>query len=399
MMLSLNNSLNGDRMNMFKKTNRSKAWLLTLLLGLGIVPLARTITRAAAQESKNETRSSWKWEWNDDGWKKRLEIRGRAEFTDDYTDIKGISDGGFVRVEEVRNGTARRLDITPQAGGRLQRTFYLNEQARPLDADARAWVSTILLEAVRQSAIDADRRVQRIFERRGLGGVLEEISLSKGDYARRLYFEALLKNRSLNASALQSVLREAARQISSDHDQAKVLMAALEVITDKNEALPAFFEAVGTIKSDYERRLILSAMLKRSGANREALLGVLKSAAGLSSDYEKSLVLKEAAAFASEDTGLAAAFFQPVATIRSDYEHRGVLSALLKRRGLGPEFLGHMLASAARISSDYEKATFLLEAANDYTNDARLRSAFLQTVETIKSDYERGRVLSALKNR
>jgi hypothetical protein len=386
-------------MNMFKKSIRSRAALLTLLLGLCIVPLSVTAARAAAQEVKSETRSAWTWEWNDDGWKKRLEIRGKAEFTDDYTDIRSVSEGGSVRIEEVRNGTARRLDITRDAGGRLQRTFYLNGRASTPDEDARAWVARIVLEAVRQSAIDADRRIQRIFERRGLGGVLEEISLSKGDYAKRLYFEALLKNRNLNASSLQSVLGEAARQIASDYDQAKVLMAALEVIADKDEALPAFFEAVATIKSDYERRGVLSAMLKKSAGNREVLLRVVKSAAALSSDYEKAIVLKEAATFALEDGALAAAFFQTVGTIRSDYEHRGVLSALLRRRGLGQEFLSRMLGSAARISSDYEKATFLLEASSAYASDTSLRGAFLQTVDTIKSDHERGRVLSALKNR
>lgn len=55
-----------------------------------------------------------------------------------------------------------------------------------------------------------------------------------------------------------------------------------------------------------------------------------------------------------------------------------------------------MLDSAGRMSSDYEKATFLMEASNAYTGDARLKEAFLKAVETIKLDYERGRVLSAL---
>jgi len=55
-----------------------------------------------------------------------------------------------------------------------------------------------------------------------------------------------------------------------------------------------------------------------------------------------------------------------------------------------------MLDSAAGLSSDYEKATFLLEVSNAYTGDAHLRGAFLKAVETIKSDHERGRVLSAL---
>ena len=38
----------------------------------------------------------------------------------------------------------------------------------------------------------------------------------------------------------------------------------------------------------------------------------------------------------------------------------------------------------------------LLEASRAYTGEGRLREAFLKAVETIKSDYERGRVLSAL---
>jgi hypothetical protein len=48
------------------------------------------------------------------------------------------------------------------------------------------------------------------------------------------------------------------------------------------------------------------------------------------------------------------------------------------------------------MSSDYEKATLLLEVSNSYTGDTRLKGLFLKAVETIKSDYERGRVLSAL---
>lgn len=373
---------------------RSRASLLIFALSLSLLNLMAG--RVAAQ---TETRNHWKWEWTDDGWKRLLEIRGKAEFTDDYSDIQSLSEGGSVRIEETRNGTTRKLDITRAANGQLQRAFYLNGQARALDAEARAWVAGILLEAVRQSALDADKRVERIYARRGLSGVLEEISLSKGDYARRIYFEALLKNGRLNASALQTVLREVARRISSDYDKGKILIAVANDLTGRGEALAAFFEAVSTIKSDHDRKLVLSAALKKNPSNRELLLGVVKAAATLSSGYEKSLVLKEAVAFEIDSAALADAFFQSVGTISSDYERRGVLSALLKKGNLSREVLSRMLEQAARFSSDYEKATFLLEALSAYAGDARLRGAFIQTAETIKSDYERGRVLSALTKR
>lgn len=381
---------------MFGKTIRLKL----MLLALCAASLSFTAVRAVAQTEKTETRSSWKWEWNDDGWKKRLEISGKAEFTDDYVDISRISEEGSVIIEEIKGGTARRLEIRPEANGQLRRVYYLNNQARAIDDDGRAWVARILIEAVRQSAIDADKRVQRIFERKGLNGVLEEISLAHGDYAKRKYFEALLKNRSLNASALQTVLREAARQISSDYEQAQLLIGASDLLVGKAEVLPAFFEAAATLKSDYERRQVLSAVMKRGAPNREVLAWAAKTAARFSSDYEKGLVLKEVAAFGLEDASVAAAFFQTVSTISSDYEHRGVLSSIFKKGKPGAQVLNRMLDSAARISSDYEKATFLVEASSALGSDASLRNSFMRTVDTIKSDYEKGRVLVALqKNR
>ncbi|HEX8174891.1 MAG TPA: hypothetical protein VF543_07215 [Pyrinomonadaceae bacterium] len=382
---------------MLKNAIGSKAKVLCLF-ALALLLQSPAALQVRAQTSKTDSHTTWQWQ--DNGWKKSLEIRGRVEFTDDYTDIKSVTDGGFVRIEETQGGTTRRLDVVPEANGQLRRTFYVGGVSRAMNEQDRAWVAKIILEAVRQGAVDADRRVQRIFERRGLSGVMEEISLIQGDYAKRIYFNALIKNRSLDASSLQVVFRESARQISSDYEQAQLLISAAEMIAGRSPALPAFFEAAGTIQSDYEHRRVLSTLLKRSEPGRDLLLMVVRSAARIASDYEKATLLREVAALSLEDAQLAAAFFQTTGTIKSDYEHRRVLSALLKRRGLGPNVLGRILESAARISSDYEKATLLLEASSAYSGDTRLRDAFLRTVETIKSDYERGRVLSTmLKNK
>ena len=357
--------------------------------------LALVTVTTYAQTGKEKTESTTRWEWSDDGLKLRVEIRGKAEFTEDYTDIKDVSEGGSVRIEEDRNGQSRRFEIR-RDGGQLKRNYYVNGEARPLDENARTWLGKIVLQAVRQGAIDADKRVQTLLRQRGVSGVLDEIKLISGDYAKRRYFDALIKNGHLDASQLQNVLQEATRQISSDYEQAQLLIAAAGVLTGKETAAPAFFEATGTIKSDYERKRVLTALLKQGNPSSDLLVQIATSAASMSSDYEKANVLKEVAAAYLDDSTLTKVFFQTVKTIESDYEHHGVLSALLKSKKLSAEVLSEMLDSASRISSDYEKAMFLMEASNAYTGDARLRSAFLKTVETIKSDYERGRVLSAL---
>jgi hypothetical protein len=383
----------GGFMNMVSKT--SKAILFILALSVASFLFLKTIS-TLAQKRQDETRSTMRWEQSDDELKVRVEIQGKAEFTEDYTNIGDVSEGGYVRIEEDRRGQSRRYEVRRSINGQLQRTYYLNGEARPMDQEARNWLAKIVLNAVRQSGIDADKRVQTIMRQRGVSGVLEEIALISGDYAKRIYFQALIKNGNLNTAALQSVLREAARQISSDYEQAQLLIGVAEVLTGKEAAMPAFFEATATIKSDYEHKRVLTALLKNNTPSREVLVQIAKSATGMSSDYEKANVLKSVAAVYLDDQELKTVFFQAVETIDSDYEHRGVLSALLKTSKPSEEVLSGMLNSVTHISSDYEKATFLLEASNAYAGDARLRSAFLKAVETIKSDHERGRVLSAL---
>jgi hypothetical protein len=374
---------------------KSKAILLAIALGIAsFVFLMTSNTRAQKQE--HQTRSTMRWENTDDHLRMRVEIAGKAEFTDDYTDVRDISEGGHFRVEQDRDGQSRRYEVRRNAGGKLERTFYLNGAVHPLDQNARTWLSKIVLNAVRQSGIDADKRVQSIMRQRGVNGVLEEIALVSGSYAKRIYFQALIKNENLPTAALQNVLREAARQITSDYEQAQLLIGVAPELTGKEGAMPAFFEAVGTIKSDYEHKRVLTALLKNPIPTHDVLIQTAKSAARISSDYEKASVLIAVAGVYLDNRDLSSAFFQTVQTINSDYEHRRVLSALLKNRKPNDDVLSRVLNSASRISSDYEKATLLIEASNIYAGDARLREGFLQAAQTIKSDYERGRVLSTL---
>jgi hypothetical protein len=375
------------------KMRTSIAILFALVLG---VALFQNATGTRAQKPKDESRSTTTWSHSDDGLKTRVEIRGKAEFTEDYTDIRDVSEGGFVRIEEDRDGQSRRYEVRRYANGELQRTYYLNGNARPLDVEAKNWLAKTVLNAVRQSGIDANKRVQTILRQRGVSGVLDEIGMIPGDYAKGIYFKALIKNGNLNTAALQNVLRAAARQISSDYEQAQLLIGVAADLTGKEAALPAFFEATATIKSDYELKRVLTALLKDTTPSHEVLIQIAKTAAGMSSDYEKANVLKSVAAVFLDDRELRTAFFQTVATIRSDYEHRGVLSALLKNSKLNEEVLSGLLNSAGHMSSDYEKATLLIEASAVFAGDARAKDGFLKAVETIKSDYERGRVLSAL---
>ncbi len=341
-----------------------KARILWLLASCVALLLASPAPGFQAQKSRDENISITRWEHSDTDTrlKRRLEIRGKAEFTDDYNDVKDVSAGGWVIIEEHRDNQSFRYEVRRDPAGQLTRAFFVNSTARPLDESARAWLAKFVLDAVRQGGIDAEKRVSTILAQRGVAGVLAEIQQINGDYAQRIYYQHLLKQANLNAAALRDILRQMATDISSDYEQAQLLITVAPMLTGKDTAIQPFFDAVATIKSDYERSQVIKKIVDQ-GTPSSALLVLAASA---------------------------------TKSISSDYERRGVLTALVRTKNQSEEVLRLLLESATEMSSDYEKATFLVEVSNVYTGDARLRSVFLKAVESIKSDYERGRVLSVL---
>ena len=369
-------------------------WLLASCMALII---SSPMAGLRAQKSRDESQSTMRWEHSDDGLKRRFEVRGKAEFNEDYSDIVSVSEGGWVIIEEHRGSQSHRYEVRRDPAGNLTRAFFVNGTSRPLDDSARAWLAKFVLDAVRQGVFDAEKRVQRILSKGGVPAVLAEIALINGDYAKRHYYQHLIKQANLDAAALRDILRQVARDISSDYEQAQLLIAVAPLLTGKEAAIQPFFDAVATIKSDYEHSRVLKTLLKENATpSRAVLVLVASSTKDISSDYEKAGVLKRVAAVYLDDPTLREVFFQTIASIGSDYERRGVLTALVKTKSQSEEVLRLLLDSAAGISSDYEKATFLIQVSNVYIGETRLKSAFLKAVETIKSDYERGRVLSAL---
>src|ERR1051325_746388 len=281
-----------------------------------------------------DERSTWVWSHRDDGVLVEIRVEGKVVFTDDYTDINGISEDGLFQARDERGGVARKLRVVRGADGGPERSYFVNGRKRELDAEGRAWLAKFLLEAVRASGLDAKARVMRILRERGARGVLDEISLIDGDYAKRIYFETLIKEGGLSGGEMESALRQAARQISSDYELAVFLIESTDSYLGTDKLIPIFFEATRKIDSDYEHHRVLSAVLKKQ-PGRRVLSPMLESAASISSDYEKASFLIEAASLYLADVNLRSAFLQTVNSISSDYERGRVLSVVAKKTQSG----------------------------------------------------------------
>ena len=348
-------------------------------------------------ETKTHTTDSGKHEWvmkhSDDGREFHFRIKGKPEFTDDYSDIRSLASGGSVTIEEKTPALARKLEITPASDGQLQRTYSVNGAPRELDAEGRQWMAAIILDAVRQAGYDAERRVARLFERGGATAVLDEVALIKGDYAKALYLKQLLKGRQLDAAAARRVLQVAARDIDSAYQKQQVLAAMAGKYLDDRETLAEFTAAIGTIDSDHERGQALAALVKERKLTADQMKIILPAVAKMSSDHDKAQALLGLLASGGAEAAAQPAFFQATNGISSAYDRARVLTAVLAAEP-NDEALKLVVTSAAGITSDYEKAQVLIAAAK-IVKDEDVRKMLVEVARAIRSDYERGNVLSA----
>jgi hypothetical protein len=339
----------------------------------------------AGQSGHNHYR--WQNGWNS----VEFEVSGHVEFTDDDSDIKNVSSDGSFELEQRAYGGTKTIEVTPS-----RRVYSVNGSPKPFDAEAKAWLAQILPKYIRESAINAPERVERILKQRGATAVLDDIAKIESDGSRRIYLHELIRTGGLRSEDLREAMRQT-RKISSDGEKAALLIDVAPYFRTP-ATLEDYFYAVDTISSDGEHRRVLSSIVGNFGADREMMARSLRSAKRISSDGEKAALLMEASSQTLNDEARQN-FFRAMDSISSDGERRQVLSAMVRRGGQNKETLDRVLRSAAMISSDGEKSAILVDAAAYYKEDPALRRAFFDAVGTISSDGEHRGVLEALLRR
>jgi beta-lactamase regulating signal transducer with metallopeptidase domain len=361
------------------------------------------------RQEKNSSHSNWvqddgrnrRWtvRWGGGRCRVEMEAEGKIEFNADLTDVASLSPGGSFDLREIDGDAERRLEIMADGGGALTRRYWVNGREQPFDADGRAWLGGMLIELERMSAFAADTRVPQLLAAKGVGGVLDEIALMRGDHAKKVYFQALFKLSPPKGADLERAVREAGRAVRSDYELAEILIGlASEGLVDRS-IQAAYVDAIGSVDSDYERRRALTPLLQQPKLDPAVAPALFKSATAIKSDYELAQLLLDISSRFAVDEKTRPDFFLAVSSIASDYEQRRVLAALLKQKALGPPIIGDVLTSAMKIDSDYEQAELLIQIAETQNLDGSMDDAFFRAVNTVGSDYEHARILKTLLER
>lgn len=355
-----------------------------------------TVAWQQTRNSVSQRNGVWEWKWSKDGNSLELTIRGEVEFNDDSTEVKSLSPGGSLELKERRAGVNRQLEIKPGSGGGLSISYFVDGRSQSFGAEAKAWLARVLNEAVTENGLNARPRAQKILRERGAGGLLDEISRFKSDHVKGLYVQELYKSGGLDEQTAPRLIGIVAREMSSDHYKAQVLVGLPQSLLREEAVRQAYQEAIRSIGSDHYQAEALSANLKSSQLMKEVALSVCSGAGLISSDFYKAQVLRRVSASSLTDDAVRSAFVAAVVTIGSDYYRAEALAGLVSKGALSNEVLFAAAKATAGMSSDHYKTEMLLKLAGANSGNEAARASLVEAARTIKSDHERGRALSAI---
>ena len=353
--------------------------------------------QATSNTVRGQQRGNFTWSHN--GEQLEVEYRGEFEFTDDDTDVKSMTPGGLLRIRDGGWRPSHSVEFRADESGKIQRRYWAGSTERPFEPEGRTWLATALPRFVRQTGIGAAARVARIYKTKGAQGVLGEISLIQGSWAKRVYFAELLKTPGLDSRTIQQALAQAGREVDSDFELASLLISVDRLLTLDQSARKAYFDAAETIQSDFEMRRVFSSALKEGPHTSALIATLLDSSLGIESDFEQASLLMDVARLQPLDETTQGPFFRALGTVDSDFEHRRVLMEIMRRPDSPATSVATVLQSAANISSDFEVASVLVEVAKNRPIEGAIRAPFFRAVESIASGFERSRVLQTVAKR
>ena len=132
------------------------------------VPAAPAVAEVPQSTSISEhsSDSSGNWIWSNNGEKLEVSYRGKFEFSDDDTDVRTMSPGGWLKISDGKWLGRHSVEIR-ERDGQLEHLYYVNASSRPYEPEGRAWLHQNLPKFVRNTGIAAESRVAKLLTNGG----------------------------------------------------------------------------------------------------------------------------------------------------------------------------------------------------------------------------------------
>jgi len=357
-----------------------------------------------------------------------INVKGEIKVNNDDTDIKSISSGGYLKFSKKTFGNKRSITVESNSTGDLTYEYYEGRTKVPYEPEGKKWMGEVLLEIIRMTGIDAEGRTKRIYTKRGVDGVLEEINIISSNSVMALYFDALLKNTNLNNNELLAVSSSISKEMSSNTERGKLFRDYSELFLKDNTTAVGYFNSVSKLSSNTERGSILTDIsgkidfndpqvtesyftcIDKMSSNTErgrilryaertqklstqAYTRLLVSTKKLSSNTEMGSVMRSLDNLEIGNTMVSTAYFNAIDGMTSNTEAGSTMRHLIKNYDLNVDNFERLLGSIKKLTSNTEMGSVLRCIKEINLENPKINEAYFLAINSMSSNTEAGSVL------
>ena len=310
---------------------------------------------------------------NDDSFENfEVKYKGKIVVTSNDKDILSISPGGFFTVTKSSFGNKRKIHISADNRGRLNKEYYEGKSKKDFDKNGKEWLEDVLPEIILHTGISAEERINRL-AKKSFSEVLSE--LDKLDDIG--YY---------NKSNLNFVFYRSKTEYSRN-----VFYLYLKIITDKhkmtNNELYNFLKYVKKINSNSTKGNILRDLLAKYSLNADLMNVFLITTSSMDSNTERGATLRAFMKKYKITENNYEQFFKVIDGIAIRSEKSNVLKPLLRDQKMEKQVMLRFMESTGRITSNSEKGAILYELLPLLNNDEDYTKAFIQVVNNMDNSY------------
>jgi len=292
-----------------------------------------------------------------------VQVNGDIHVTDDDKGIKSISPGGYIKIEKKTFGNKRSLNIESNSSGVISYQYFEGRSEVPFEPEGKTWLAEILLDIIRLTGIDAEERTKRIYSKKGIDGVIEEIKLIPSNSVMSLYFDSALKNFTLPDGELIKICSSIPLLMTSNAEMGSLFRKYSDKFTRNNMTSISFFTNIARLTSNTERGLILNGITT-------------------SIDFK--------------DPQVSDAYFGGVDKMTSNTEMGSILRNLERKQILDNQSYARLLMSVQKMTSNTEMGSVLRSLEKPDLNDQKVSLAFFNSVDKLTSNTEASQTLQHL---
>jgi hypothetical protein len=360
-----------------------------------------------------------------DNFYEEIKYAGKINFTDDETSFKSISPGGYINFRK----NEERVIAKSNKQGVISYELSEGDNKLKLDSNGRKLITEAVKEMI-ALGIDADERMERIYNKGGNRALMNELANLKNDNVKRMYFEHILKSDSLSAADLTEMAKKIATSFGSDQDKEEVLkrftvehlkdsltadayMKTVESFNDdyaKSNALknimalpvtkqlfPQIMHAINGLHDENEKGSLLRDMIDKAQCDEEQTDQIIEATGRFNDEMQKENLLMQLIGKKDLPEKHFGKLLEMISHFNDDNQKENLYRKLMGENNLSEEQWISLINQAANVSGDFEKSNFLIQLSLKMPKGDNIRNAYLKIAKTITDDGQYGRALRAVE--